>query len=366
MIEPTPFAVHRTGIKPTLAIIAGILSTSLAYALPVGLSDMFERVNPAVVEIRTLSASSVPRPEGATPAGETGLGSGVLIAPDQVLTASHVVEIADRIQVRMLDGATRQAHVTSSEQFADVSLLTLDAEVSGIEPAIMGNSDDIRVGDPAFVVGAPYGISHTLTVGYISAIHRKNSADGLAIVDLIQTDAAINAGNSGGPLFNESGEVIGIVSHIRSRSGGSEGLGFAVAINSVRELLVDNRAFWPGFLGILLPPELARALNVPQTSGMLVQKIAEDSPAKAMGLKESDVPIQVGGRPLMVGGDIILAANGIRLVSPQRVMQVRDAIRTLSGGEFLTLEIFRQGKLRTIEYAPFEVTPPSQPARKNQ
>ena len=146
--------------------------------------------------------------------------------------------------------------------------------------------------------------------------------------------------------------MIGIVSHIRSRSGGSEGLGFAVTINSARELVIDHRSFWPGFPGVLLPPDLARALNVPQTSGMLIQQIAEDSPAQTMGLRESDILIEVDGRPLMVGGDIILAANGIRLVSPDTVLRARDAIRTLPGGEKLTIEILRQGQRETIEFVP--------------
>jgi S1-C subfamily serine protease len=156
----------------------------------------------------------------------------------------------------------------------------------------------------------------------------------------------------GDPMFNEEGVLIGIVSHIRSRSGGSEGLGFAVTINSARELVIDNRSFWSGFLCVLLPPNLARALNVPQTSGMLIQRIAAQSPARAMGLRESDILIEVDGRPLMVGGDIILAANSIRLVSPDAVLQVRDAIRELPSGERLTIEILRQGQREMIEFVP--------------
>jgi len=328
----------------TLMLVATMLLTTVAQAAVTNLSDTFALVNPAVVEIRTLSSPSLPQENSTTQTSEIGLGSGVLIAHDQVLTASHVVEIADRIQVRLVDGTTRRARVTSSERFADVSLLTLDAPVLGIEPAKLGDSDRTRVGDRVFVVGAPYGMSHTLTVGYVSALHRDDASEGFSYVDLIQTDAAINAGNSGGPLFDDNGEVIGIVSHIRSRSGGSEGLGFAVAINSARELVIDNRSFWSGFLGVLLPPNLARALNVPQTSGMLIQQIADQSPAQVMGLRESDILIEVDGRPLMIGGDIILAANGVRLVSPEAVLKVRDAIRGLPSGERLTIEIWRQGR----------------------
>lgn len=352
---PFQFAKQRRNLAQcTLMLVVTTLLTVVAQAEVANLSDTFAHVNSTVVEIRTLSSPSLSQENGTTPTGEIGLGSGVLIAHDQVLTASHVVEIADRIQVRLVDGTTRRARVTSSERFADVSLLTLDAPVSGIEPAELGDSDRTRAGDRVFVVGAPYGMSHTLTVGYVSALHRDDASGGFSYVNLIQTDAAINAGNSGGPLFNESGEVIGIVSHIRSRSGGSEGLGFAVAINSARELVIDNRSFWSGFIGVLLPPNLARALNVPQTSGMLIQQIAEQSPAQAMGLRESDIRIEVDGRPLMVGGDIILAANGIRLISPDSVLKARDAIRMLPGGARLTIEVLRQGQRETIEFVPAE------------
>lgn len=349
-----------------ISLIATVLLTNVSQAATTNLTDTFARVNPAVVEIRTLSSSSVPQENGTTPASEMGLGSGVLIAHDQVLTASHVVEIADRIQVRLVDGTTRRARVTSSERFADVSLLTLEAPVSDIEPVTLGDSDHARVGDRVFVIGAPYGVSHTLTVGYVSALHRADASKGSGYANLIQTDAAINAGNSGGPMFNEDGELIGIVSHIRSRSGFSEGLGFAVTINSARELVIENHSFWPGFLGVLLPPNLARALNVPQTTGMLVQQIAEESPAQAMGLRESDIIIEVDGRPLAVGGDIILAANGVRLVAPGAVLQARDTIRALPSGEQLTIEILRQGQRKTIEFVPVPDSQSPQPRRASQ
>lgn len=352
MITLQPVGQLRNAARRVLVLAVAVSMTTVAHAAVTDLSDTFERVNPAVVEIRTVSSSSLQQHEGTTATSEMGLGSGVLIASDQVLTASHVVEIADRIQVRLVDGTTRQARVTSSEQFADVSLLTLDSPVSRIEPVTLGDSDRARTGERVFVVGAPYGMSHTLTVGYISALHHNDPSDGFGYADLIQTDAAINTGNSGGPLFNEHGELIGIVSHILSRSGGSEGLGFAVAINSARELVIDHRSFWPGFVGVLLPPEIARALNVPQTSGMLIQQIAEESPAQIMGLRESDILIDMGGRPLKIGGDIILAANGIRLVSPEALQKVRDTVRDLPAGGRLTIEILRQGRRETIEFMP--------------
>ena len=160
-------------------LVAAALLTDVSRAAGKSLSDRFEQVNPTVVEIRTLS-TPIPRKNGSAPSGEMGLGSGVLIADDQVLTASHVIEIADRIQVRLVDGTTRRARVTSSERFADVSLLTLDAPVPGTKVAKFGDSDRTRVGDRIFVIGAPYGISHTMTVGYVSALHRDDAAGGFS------------------------------------------------------------------------------------------------------------------------------------------------------------------------------------------
>jgi len=136
---------NLTGL--TMSLVAAVLLTSGSQAAEANLSDLFANVNPTVVEIRTLSSSSLPPENGTTPTSEMGLGSGVLIAHDQVLTASHVVEIEDRIQVRLVDGTTRRARVTSSERFADVSLLTPDAPVSDIEPVTLGDSDRTRVGD---------------------------------------------------------------------------------------------------------------------------------------------------------------------------------------------------------------------------
>jgi S1-C subfamily serine protease len=334
----------------TLLLAVTLPAVAAAHEAGRDLADVFSRVDPAVVEIQTVSSTSVRQRGGITATSELGLGSGVLIAPDQVLTASHVVEAADRIQVRFADGTTRLARVTSSEQFADISLLKLDRVVPGVQPATLGDSDLTRTGERVFVVGAPYGMSHTLTVGYVSAMHRNDPTDAFGYADLIQTDAAINVGSSGGPLFNERGELIGIVSHIRSRSGGSEGLGFAVAINSARELVIEHRSFWPGFTGLLLPAEMAVALNVPQASGMLIQEVADGSPARLMGLRESDIPVDVGGTLLKIGGDVILAANGIRLESPQALQEIRDAIRDLPAGGRLTIEILRQGNREVIEF----------------
>ena len=226
------------------------------------LAEVFKRVNPAVVEIHTKETDLPPVPMGQ-PVSVGGLGSGVLISPDgKILTAAHVVQTADAIEVEFLTGETLRATVLSSEPSADVALLQLEKAPRGPFVAKIGDSDAIEIGAPVFVVGAPLGASHTLTVGYISARRKPNDTlNGMSRAEFFQTDAAINQGNSGGPLFNMQGEVIGIVSHILSHSGGSEGLGFAVTSKVARQLL-ERKSFWSGLGGYMLSGTMADRKSV--------------------------------------------------------------------------------------------------------
>jgi serine protease Do len=208
------------------------------------------------------------------------------------------------------------------------------------------------VGDQVFVVGAPLGISHTLTVGHISARRAPNGAsNALASAELFQTDAAINQGNSGGPLFNLDGDVIGIVSHIVSRSGGSEGLGFVVTSNAARRLVIDEPSVWVGLEGFLLTNDIARAFNVPSgAAGLLVQRIAEGSPAQRVGLRAGALPVAVGEQRLLIGGDIILAVEGIALGTTDAYENIRRRLIELrAGGNPIRVTVLRGGE--TIELA---------------
>ena len=138
----------------------------------------------------------------------------------------------------------------------------------------------------------------------------------------------------------------------KTRSGGFEGLGFAVAINSARELVIDQRSYWPGLTAVILPERLASAINVPQTTGMLVQQIALDSPAANMGLHAGDIPISIDGNTVLLGGDVILAVNDVRVESADSVRRIRDVLRSFKPGERLRLEIWREGARRFVESTP--------------
>jgi S1-C subfamily serine protease len=292
---------------------------------PGTLSQTFKRVDDAVVVVRT-NERVVSRNDGHQDVRTAGLGSGVLIGKDgKVLTAAHVVQTADAVAVEFASGTLVRARVVASDPAADVALLQLESVPSGATVATLGDSDKTEVGDEIFVVGAPFGIGHTLTVGHVSARRRANTtfAD-MEGIELFQTDAAINQGNSGGPMFNLAGEVIGVVSRILSRSGGSEGLGFVVTSNLSRHLLLAEPTIWTGLEGYLVSGDMAQALNLPGVrAGLLVQRIAHQSPAERLGLRGGHLPALVAGEQLILGGDIVLAVEGVALEAPNAYDTIR-------------------------------------------
>ncbi len=333
----------RTAVTALLVTLVTGWSTPPAGAETLG--QVFQRVNRSVVIVRTTEKDTVGQGPGHF-TNFAGLGSGVLVSSDgKVVTAAHVVQIADEIKVEFLTGDVVRAHVIASEPSADVSLLQLERVPEGIQPSVLGDSGKVEVGDQIFIVGAPYGLSHTLTVGHLSARHQPNTIySELAGAEFLQTDAAINEGNSGGPMFNLTGEVIGIVSHIISKSGGFEGLGFVVSANMVRTLLFEQRSFWSGMQGFVLRDQLAKIFNVPQSTAVLVQRVAAGSPAERTGLRPGTRKATIDGQTFLVGGDIILSVGGIQVGEPgsrERIIAMRQQ---LVPGSPLTIVVLRDGE----------------------
>ncbi|HZP35770.1 MAG TPA: trypsin-like peptidase domain-containing protein [Methylomirabilota bacterium] len=326
-----------------LLLVLPVVPTAEAQTL----GPVFRRVNGSVVIIRA-------RWNEVGGGGQSGrvneVGSGVLISLDgKVITAAHVVQTADQITAEFLDGQVVGARVIASEPQADVSLLQLERVPAQATVARMGNSDQAQVGDQVFIIGAPYGIGHTLSVGYITARHKPNTVySEMALAEFFQTDAAINPGNSGGPMFSVGGEVIGIASHNISRSGGSEGLGFVVTINMARRLLLEQRSFWSGMSGVILSGPVARALNLPQKVGLMVQQIAADSPASQIGLRPGTIPGTIEGKSFLLGGDIILAVQG-REIGTESYESLQARLRALPSGSPITLEVLRDGQRVSLE-----------------
>ena len=305
--------------------------------------EVFEKVARSVVVIRAkgrdVSAG------GQSRFAETG--SGVLISRDgRVMTAAHVVHTMDEIAVEFLGGETVTARVVASEPAADLSLLQLERVPPGATVAVMADSSTVHVGDPVIIVGAPYGLAYSLSAGYISARWAPNTVyKTMPLAEFFQTTATINTGNSGGPMFAMNGEVIGIVSHNISKSGGSEGLGFVVTLNTAKQLLLEKKSFWSGLEGLLLSDEQADLLNLPpRTSGYIVKTVAKDSPADQIGLRAATQVARISGEDVPLGGDIILTVEGIAM-SAANVEKMRDALNRLRPGAPFKVTILRAGQV---------------------
>jgi serine protease Do len=324
-------------------ILAGLPDGAGAQAPAVG--DVFKKVLPSVAVIRAKGTEISSRTGGISSFKETG--SGVLISADgRVMTAAHVVHAMDDITVEFIGSEPVRARVLGSEPGADLALLQLERVPATARPATMANSDQVQVGDQVIVVGAPQGLSYSLTVGYISARHAPNTVyGGFPLAEFFQTDATINTGNSGGPMFSMGGQAIGIVSHIISKSGGSEGLGFVVTMNTARQLLLERRAFWSGLEFYQLTERQAAVLNLPQPGGLMVKTVAKDSPADRAGLRPGTVPGNVDGKEMALGGDIILAVDGISVADPDAMVKIRGRLGAVPSGGTVTARVLRLGKL---------------------
>ena len=325
----------------SLLCVAGSVTASQAQQL----RDAFRSVQQAVVIVRTQQRGLAPFPQQGL-VSLNGLGSGVLISDDgKVLTAAHLVQSADRIEIEFARGELIAASVIGTVASADVALLQLEHKPVNYIPVLLGNSDKIDVGDEIFVVGAPYGIGNTLTAGHVSGRHNvKTNANKIAI-EFLQTDAAINTGNSGSPLFNLNGEVMGIVSNIMSRSGGSEGLAFAASSNTARRLLLDRKPTWTGIEGVLLYGPLAKALNLSEPTGVLVQRVAEGSIAWRCGIRAGAIRANIEGADVILGGDIILRVNGVPVVNDGNYDEIYESVDTLKPGDTLVITVFRNGQV---------------------
>ena len=324
----------------TLALVLVVTLPTLAAAETLG--EVYRRVNPSVVVIRA-------RGEEVTEQGMSHfreIGAGVLISADgKIATAAHVVHSMDEVAVEFLGTDPVPARVIASEPRADISLLQASVVPRDAVVAKLTDSDAVRVGDEVFLVGAPYGLSHSLSAGIISARWEADTVTrDFPLAEFFQTDAVINTGNSGGPMFTRSGELIGIVSHNISKSGGSEGLGFAVTANTVKKLLIDGTRRWYGLDLLLVTGSIAETLKVPQAGGFLVKQVAKDSVAARMGLKGGDRLGIVEGQQIVVGGDILLSVQGMPVTSNADMVKVLKMLETLKPGDTLRVTVLRDEK----------------------
>lgn len=272
---------------------------------------------------------------------ERSLGSGVIVSPDgYIITNNHVVEKSDEIKITLPDRKTFRGILVGADPKTDIAILKIDA--SDLPTLKWGDSDTLQVGEFVLAIGSPYGLSNTVTMGIISAVGRANV--GIAdYEDFIQTDAAINPGNSGGPLVNIKGELIGINTAIFSRTGGYQGIGFAVPCNMVRlimEQLIEKGKVTRGWIGVTiqeLTPELAQEFGLKKSKGALVSDVAKNSPAGKAGIMKGDVIIELNGKEI------------------KDVSSLRNMVAQSRAGSEITLKIQRSGKELSVRVVIVEL-----------
>ncbi|MBN2054690.1 trypsin-like peptidase domain-containing protein [bacterium] len=265
------------------------------------------------------------------------LGSGVIIDKEGfILTNYHVIKGMDDITVSVQDGSEYEAKVVGTDPFTDLALLKAE-KLDHVDPAVIGDSDTLQVGDWVMAIGNPFGYGHTVTVGVVSALGRVLQGDGREYSDLIQTDASINPGNSGGPLFDSVGRLVGITTAIAARVEQSAGIGFAIPVNLAHELLPQLKKTGRvvrGWLGVYiqeLTRELAESMDIENGAGVLVNKVTEGSPADKAGLRRGDVIVKVAGRDT---------------ATPRVLSRI---VAALPVEEIVEIEIIRNGHHKTVD-----------------
>ena len=313
-------------------------------------TDVFNKTHPAVVNIATTALGMnfwlevIPR---------EGQGSGFIIdRKGYVLTNNHVVAKAQKITVTMANGKKVSATLVGRDPNSDLAVIMIPSRYVDVV-ADLGDSDSVNVGQKAIAIGNPFGLSHTLTTGIISALNRGiRTKEGHQIDNLIQTDAAINPGNSGGPLLNSNGEVIGINTAIYSLSGGYQGIGFAIPINLAKniatQLITSGRVArpWLGISGISVSHSLSEGLGLDVDQGVLVVEVIRGSPADHADLRGGHREVIVGGMRLLLGGDIITAIDNHKMSDMKQLVRLLEKLKV---GQTVILQIVRNGQPKELK-----------------
>jgi 2-alkenal reductase len=335
------------------------------------LNALYEQVNPAVVNIQVTSKvrapqfempnipgfPNIPAPSEPRDFYQQGVGSGFVIDTEgHIVTNNHVVDGADEIQVTFWDDVTVPAKLVGRDPDSDLAVIKVDVKTEKLHPVTLGDSDSLKVGQRVIAIGNPFGLEGTLTTGVVSAVGRSLPAGPIisasggryTIPDVIQTDAAINPGNSGGPLLDVHGQVIGVNFMIESQTGSNAGVGFAIPVAIVKQIVPELIATgryahpWLGISGTTVSQDLVDAAKLPVERGVLVVTVTEGSPAAGAGLRASKDTVEIHGQQVPVGGDIIIA------IDDRPVRKFDDLMTYLTRqtrvGQEVTLTVLRDGQ----------------------
>jgi S1-C subfamily serine protease len=349
--------VVQTSPGPTSAAAAPVADDRR-----LSVSEVYARAAPGVVQIT--STTTAPDNPTVVPGFEQdlqqtpvqqALGSGFVIDKSgHIVTNYHVIEGADEVEVSFSNQDTLRATVVGSDPSTDIAVLRVQASARGLAPLAFGNSDTVRVGDPVVAIGNPFGLRRTATAGIVSAVQERTitAPNGYPIDHVIQTDAQINQGNSGGPLLNARAEVIGVNTQIApGGTGGNVGIGFAVPSNTVKQVVAQlvstgrvDRAYL-GVAGSTVTPELARAFRLPVDAGVLVESLVEGGPADVAGLQGGSSDVVVAGESHVIGGDVIVALGDRRVSSLEGL---RDLLADHEPGEQVDVRLRRGTREMTL------------------
>ena len=332
---------------------------SFAQSRALTINDVYRRAAPGVVQVTSTTAgSSAADPSFGDPfpqPPQQALGSGFVIdKAGHIVTNYHVVEGAQRVEVSFSNNDSVRATVVGSDPSTDLAVLLVDVGSRALTPLRFGDSDSVRVGDAVVAIGNPFGLARTVTSGIVSALQRPIQApNGYTIDHVIQTDAALNHGNSGGPLLNATGDVVGVNSQIQSVAGsdGNVGIGFAIPINTVKGIvsqLIHSGRVERAFIGVTVRPitaKLAKLFRLSVDRGLLVERVQPGSGAAAAGLRGGSTDAVVAGESYTLGGDVITKVDGVAAVSLERL---RAVLVHRKPGDRIAIEAYRGARKLTV------------------
>ena len=350
---------HTTTIRelvPAPQSLPGDISQT-SQARPLTVRAIYDRDAPGVVQVTTTTKVKLPQTDWfGNPFGPSGtevqrsLGSGFVIdKAGFIVTNYHVVGNAQSVHVSFSNNDSMKAEIIGKDPATDVALLKVQASSRALKPLSLGDSDRIHVGDQVAAIGNPLGLDRSITLGIVSALHRSlTSPEGTPIDRVIQTDAALNHGNSGGPLLNAQGQVVGVSSAISTGDAGEGniGIGFAIPINTVRDVVAELKAHGHvdhPYLGVVTRPvstTMARIFNLPVQKGLLVESVAAGSGADRAGLHGGTSQVVVEGESYQLGGDVITKADGMTVTDTEGL---REIVSQHKPGESLSVVFYRTG-----------------------